>query len=197
MAIPSSPEYNVDLLVAQQQPGIENPEIQKSYWSKKLSPYYQRNPLARSFRLGFISYSLIVNKQLSVLGILAAIGLDPKQLRNTVIIHALLIGLISLPTGTYLGIVGSKFFLHNNLGKVYGAIEIPTTDICIIVIISFLALVVAALLPAIKASKLSPTEAIAGKANRGSNQEIASPLLSFKRCRSQFSLLLSTLIRTF
>ncbi|HPZ22738.1 MAG TPA: FtsX-like permease family protein [Bacillota bacterium] len=188
MAIPSSPEYNVDLLVAQQQRGIENPEIQKELLVQKTLPLIINGILLLAlFVLVFISYSLIVNKQLSVLGILAAIGLDPKQLRNTVIIHALLIGLISLPTGTYLGIVGSKFFLHNNLGKVYGAIEIPTTDICIIVIISFLALVVAALLPAIKASKLSPTEAIAGKANRGSNQEIASPLLSFKRCRSQFS----------
>lgn len=188
MAIPSSPEYNVDLLVAHQQPGIENPEIQKELLVQKTLPLIINGILLLAlFVLVFISYSLIVNKQLSVFGILAAIGLDPKQLRNTVIIHALLIGLISLPTGTYLGIVGSKFFLHNNLGKVYGAIEIPTTDICIIVIISFLALVVAALLPAIKASKLSPTEAIAGKANRGSNQEIASPLLSFKRCRSQLS----------
>ena len=188
MAIPTSPEYNVDMLVAQQQPGIENPEIQKELLVQKTLPLIINGILLLAlFVLVFISYSLIVNKQLPVLGILAAIGLDPNQLRNTVIIHALLIGLTSLPTGTYLGIVGSKFFLQNNLGKVYGAIEVPITDISLIVIISFLALFFAALLPAIKASKLSPIEAIAGKANSGSNQEIASPLLSFKRCRSKFS----------
>jgi len=188
MAIPTSPEYNVDMLVAQQQPGIENPEIQKELLVQKTLPLIINGILLLAlFVLVFISYSLIVNKQLPVLGILAAIGLDPNQLRNTVIIHALLIGLTSLPTGTYLGIVGSKFFLQNNLGKVYEAIEVPITDISLIVIISFLALFFAALLPAIKASKLSPIEAIAGKANSGSNQEIASPLLSFKRCRSKFS----------
>ena len=144
------------------------------------------------------SFSISVAEKNRQYGMLASIGATSKQIKRNVIFEGMIIGLIAIPLGVILGIVAIMILLQvvnyllvdmlNNLSFIYSIN--PLAIVCTIVI-SLITIYLSCLIPAIRASKISPIESIrgnkdiktkatAGQAQRQTRQES-------RRCRRYFS----------
>lgn len=112
------------------------------------------------------SFAISVMERKKQFGLFSSIGATKKQLRHTVFFEALIIGIIGIPLGilgAFIGI-GTVITILNHL--LTDIIEIPFTlhayPIFIIIPLIFMIAVIllSAFLPAYKASKITPIEAI-------------------------------------
>lgn len=115
------------------------------------------------------SFSISVAEKNRQYGMLASIGATSKQIKRNVIFEGMIIGLIAIPLGVILGIVAIMILLQvvnyllvdmlNNLSFIYSIN--PLAIVCTIVI-SLITIYLSCLIPAIRASKISPIESIRG-----------------------------------
>ncbi len=115
------------------------------------------------------SFSISVAEKNRQYGMLASIGATSKQIKRNVIFEGMIIGLIAIPLGVILGIVEIMILLQvvnyllvdmlNNLSFIYSIT--PLAIVCTIVI-SLITIYLSCLIPAIRASKISPIESIRG-----------------------------------
>ena len=115
------------------------------------------------------SFSISVAEKNRQYGMLASIGATSKQIKRNVIFEGMIIGLIAIPLGVILGIVAIMILLQvvnyllvdmlNNLSFIYSIN--PLVIVCTIVI-SLITIYLSCLIPAIRASKISPIESIRG-----------------------------------
>ncbi|MFT7475417.1 MAG: putative ABC transport system permease protein [Verrucomicrobiales bacterium] len=119
------------------------------------------------------TFSIVTSQRIRELGLLRAIGATPSQVRRSVLIESLFIGIVASLMGIVAG-VGIAYGMRELLALV--AIELPAFGVVlkpftigIAMIVGVVVTVVSAVLPAIKASRVAPVTAITGSADLESN----------------------------
>ena len=115
------------------------------------------------------SFSISVSEKTKQYGMLASVGATKKQIKRSVLLEGLYIGIIAIPLGILLGIVAIVILLwivNLLMGDMMEGTEfvynVPGMAILISVAISGITIFLSCLIPAIKASKIPPIEAIRG-----------------------------------
>lgn len=114
------------------------------------------------------SFNISITERKKQFGMLSSIGSTSKQIRNMVLKEGLLLSLIGIPLGIISSIVGIGITLQviNNLGifeEFYNSrLDLTISPLSILVTIFFggLTIFISSFIPAIKASKTSPIDAI-------------------------------------
>ena len=114
-------------------------------------------------------FSISVSEKTKQYGMLASVGATKKQIKRSVLLEGLYIGVIAIPLGILLGIVAIIILLwivNLLIGDMMEGTEfvynVPEMAILISVVISGITIFLSCLIPAIKASKIPPIEAIRG-----------------------------------
>lgn len=114
------------------------------------------------------SFSISATERSRQFGMLASIGATPKQIRHSVIFEGLIIGAIGVPLGLILGAIATfvlviivNFLLQD---MIIASVEfsLPLWIFPITIGLSFITIFLSSLVPAIRAGKMSPIEAIRG-----------------------------------
>ena len=115
------------------------------------------------------SFIISVSEKTKQYGMLASVGATKKQIKRSVLLEGLYIGIIAIPLGILLGIVAIIILLwivNLLIGDMMEGTEfvynVPGMAILISVVISGITIFLSCLIPAIKASKIPPIEAIRG-----------------------------------
>ena len=115
------------------------------------------------------SFSISVSEKTKQYGMMSSIGATSKQIRKSVLFEALFIGIIGIPLGIILGIIATAIlvwllnFLMKGLLTDEGSLMVyalPAEAILITVIMSGITIFLSAIIPAIRASRITPIEAI-------------------------------------
>ena len=190
----TSPLYNASLIIAEGRRGFNEHNVgrQSDLLSSNLSLIINAIMQAVLFIMIFVSMNLIINNNVRILGMFAAIGLTPAKIRNMVLWQTVFILLVSIPFACVLGIAGSYAFLSLSVGVVGGSVVLPVQTIIVCIAVCLCSVIMATLYPAIKASKISPITAI--NTIQGVNQDdnLRQPRilkLSLIRGKIAFSLL--------
>ena len=115
------------------------------------------------------SFSISVTEKVRELGMLSSIGATAKQIRKSVIFEGFIIALIGIPIGIISGIIAVMVLVEvinvllmdefATLGEKF-TYAIPIIVPILSVILGWITIFFSSLIPAIKASKISPIEAI-------------------------------------
>ena len=115
------------------------------------------------------SFSISVSKKTKQYGMLASVGATKKQIKRSVLLEGLYIGIVAIPLGILLGIVAIiillwivNLLLVDMMEGTSFVYDVPGMAILISVVISGITIFLSCLIPAIKASKIPPIEAIRG-----------------------------------
>ena len=115
------------------------------------------------------SFSISVSEKTKQYGMLASVGATKKQIKRSVLLEGLYIGIVAIPLGILLGIVAIIILLwivNLLMGDMMEGTEfvynVPGMAILISVVISGITIFLSCLIPAIKASRIPPIEAIRG-----------------------------------
>lgn len=115
------------------------------------------------------SFSISVSEKTKQYGMLASVGATKKQIKRSVLLEGLYIGIVAIPLGILLGIVAIIILLwivNLLMGDMREGTEfvynVPGMAILISVVISGITIFLSCLIPAIKASRIPPIEAIRG-----------------------------------
>ena len=115
------------------------------------------------------SFSISVSEKTKQYGMLASVGATKKQIRKSVLLEGLYIGIISIPLGILLGIIAIiillwivNLLLVDMMEGTSFVYDVPVAAILISIAISTVTIFLSCLIPAIKASRISPIEAIRG-----------------------------------
>lgn len=113
------------------------------------------------------SFAISVMERKKQFGLFSSIGATKKQIRKTVLFEAIVVSLIGIPLGivsAYLGIGIVVLIMNNLLGEMLNGINIHLSTYPMFVLVPILFMIItifaSAFLPAKKASKISPIEAI-------------------------------------
>jgi putative ABC transport system permease protein len=112
----------------------------------------------------FNTFSMLIAQRARELALMRALGASRNQVTNSVLIESLIVGLFSSVVGLLAGI-GVAFGLQALLSKLgidlpSGETVIATRTIVVSFVVGILVTAVAALVPAIKASRVAPVEAM-------------------------------------
>ncbi len=117
------------------------------------------------------AFNITLSERVKQFGILASVGASKKQLRKSILIEALMICVISLPLGIIAGLLGIKVTLiyiqqiasgvsQNFMGRVPIYLHVSWIGIVISIVVTLITVLISAYRPALKASRISPVEAI-------------------------------------
>lgn len=112
------------------------------------------------------SFAISVMERKKQFGLFSSIGATKKQLRHTVFFEAMIVGFIGIPLGVLGAIMGIGVVLHivnSMLPNVFQfplALSIYLNFVIIPVIFMILVIIFSAFIPALRASKITPIEAI-------------------------------------
>ncbi|NNF54044.1 MAG: FtsX-like permease family protein [Acidimicrobiales bacterium] len=109
------------------------------------------------------TFAILVSQRIQQIGMLRAIGAGRGQIRNTIFIEAILVGVIGSVLGIVCGVgvaelIKALFESQGGFPETGTVISLRTVIVALIV--GIVATLVSALLPAFKAGKISPVEAI-------------------------------------
>lgn len=113
------------------------------------------------------SISISITERIKQYGILSSIGATSKQIKKNVLYEGFLLSIVAIPIGIGVGIgaIGIVLSIVNNilkdyLGNLKLALYVSPVSITIAILISLFTIFISIIIPAIKASKISPIEAI-------------------------------------
>lgn len=127
-----------------------------------------------SVLLIYNAFTMSLNERVRYLGMLASVGATKRQKRASIYFEGFILGIIGIPVGTLAGIAGiavTLYFLSDKIistGMIAGiensnlkiSVDVPLWAIIMIVIFSVLTIWISTLIPAKKASKITPIDAI-------------------------------------
>ncbi len=130
------------------------------------------------------SFEISITEKIKQYGMLSAIGATSKQLRYSVFIEGIILGLIGIPIGIFLGAI-SIFILFNILQNIFGeqllgtsfVFSVDAVSIIIAVILNMVTIYLLSRKSAKKASKILPIEAIRG------NQDVKTDMKPIKESK--------------
>lgn len=115
------------------------------------------------------SFSISVSEKNRQYGMLSSVGATSKQIRRNVIFEGMVIGLIAIPLGILFGIIAImillqvvNYLLEDMLDGMKFTYSINLVAVLISIIISIITIYLSCLIPAKRASKISPIESIRG-----------------------------------
>ena len=118
------------------------------------------------------SFSISVSEKTKQYGMLTSVGATKKQIKKTVLLEGFYIGLIAIPLGIVCGIIAIVVLLwivNLLLGDMIDGIKfvysVPLLPILISIGVSVITIYLSCIIPARKASKIPPIEAIRGNAD--------------------------------
>ncbi len=123
---------------------------------------------AASVSLIYNSFSISVAERTRQFGLLASLGASKRQLRRSVLVEALMLGVVGIPCGILLGVGGTAAVLQLTgagfsalLGVDEGlALAIEPASLAISASLSLVTLLVSAWIPALRAGRVSAVDAI-------------------------------------
>lgn len=126
--------------------------------------------VAGSVSLIYNSFAISVSERTRQFGLLSSIGATKRQLRMSVIYEALVLCVVSIPLGLVVGIAGAAVTFKNitsmlNLGVISGAnlelsVHFSLPMVLVAIAIGIVTVVISAIIPAIRAGRLSAIDAI-------------------------------------
>lgn len=114
------------------------------------------------------SFSISATERMRQFGMLSSVGATPRQIRHSIFFEGLVIGAIGIPLGILLGIaaVAILVWIVNTLlaGMIEGAVvfSMPFWVFPVAIGLSLVTIFFSSLMPAIRAGRMSPIEAIRG-----------------------------------
>ncbi len=110
------------------------------------------------------TFAILVGQRTRQLGVLRSVGASTRQIRALVLLEAVVIGIISSVIGLFggLGVAQILKSLFNSGGNSFpdGPLELQPRTIVVVVMVGLVVTVLSALLPALRASRVSPLEAV-------------------------------------
>lgn len=117
------------------------------------------------------SFTISLTEKTRELGMLASIGATAKQIRNSILWEGVILGAISVPLGSFIGIlaIGIVLMIVNSIIQGGGTPLIDHFDLTLVIswqsivvsaILSAIMIFISSLRPAIRASKIAPIDAI-------------------------------------
>lgn len=130
--------------------------------------------LVASVVLIYNAFAMSLNEKVRYLGMLSSVGATKRQKKNSIYFEGLILGIIGLPLGILSGIAGIGITLSLLGDKIISSgmlnfadngnlkmnVVVPWWIVIIIVLISAITIFVSCLIPAKKASKITPIDAI-------------------------------------
>ncbi len=115
------------------------------------------------------TFTIVIGQRIRELGLLRAIGATGRQVRQSVLIEALAVGLISTVLGTIFGLGAARvlILILEQFGATFpdGPLPLELRTILWALAVGVLVTLISAYLPARKAAKISPMEALSETAN--------------------------------
>ena len=115
------------------------------------------------------SFSISVAEKNKQYGMMSSVGATAKQIRKSVLFEGFAIGIIAIPLGILLGVIAIiillqvvNYLLSDMLNGMRFVYTLPLIPVLISIAISAITIYLSCLIPAIKASKISPIESIRG-----------------------------------
>ncbi|WP_062294043.1 ABC transporter permease [Demequina phytophila] len=109
------------------------------------------------------TFRIIVTQRTREFGLLRAIGVSGRQLRTMILLEALVIAVVASTVGIalgYLGALGLSAVVEAVSGNIFGTVTLPLDALLWGYALGALVTLIAALMPAIHASTISPMEAL-------------------------------------
>ena len=121
-----------------------------------------------SIALIYNAFSISVAERTKQFGLLSSVGATKKQLRRMVITEALMVSVVGIPLGILAGVGGigvTLIFVGNKFQALVGypiplKLSVSTISLVIAVIIALLTVLISAIVPSKRATKVSAIEAI-------------------------------------
>ena len=118
------------------------------------------------------SFSISVSEKTKQYGMLTSVGATKKQIRKTVLLEGFYIGLIAIPLGILCGIIAIivllwivNMLLGDMLSGSRFVYSVPLLPIFISIAVSIITIYLSCIIPARRAAKIPPIEAIRGNAD--------------------------------
>lgn len=115
------------------------------------------------------SFAISVAEKTKQYGMLSSVGATKKQIRKTVLLEGTYIGAIAIPLGILCGIIAIvvllwivNYLIGDMMGGVVFIYNVPLLPILLSIVISAITIYLSCIIPAIRASRISPIEAIRG-----------------------------------
>lgn len=125
--------------------------------------------IAASVALIYNAFGISLAERTRYLGMLATVGATKKQKRQSVYFEGFLLGVVSIPLGLLFGILGIDITLRllspylnelNNAVNYQMHAVVPVWAIVVIVVLSAFTIFISSLIPAAKASRTTPIDAL-------------------------------------
>lgn len=121
-----------------------------------------------SIALIYNAFSISVAERTKQFGLLSSVGATKKQLRRMVVTEALMVSVVGIPLGILAGVGGigvTLIFVGNKFQALVGypiplKLSVSTLSLVIAVVISLLTVLISAIVPSKRATKVSAIEAI-------------------------------------
>lgn len=123
-----------------------------------------------SVSLIYNSFSISVSERRKHFGLLSSVGATRKQLINSVLYEALVIGSIGIPLGIGSGILGigvTLYLLRDNFIRMFGerypvelSLSVSVASVIVAALVSIITILISAYIPARRAKKISPMDAV-------------------------------------
>ncbi|MDO5294668.1 MAG: FtsX-like permease family protein [bacterium] len=121
-----------------------------------------------SITLIYNSFAISISERSKQLGMLSSVGATKRQKRNTVFFEAFVYGVIGIPVGIVSGIFGmsvafkivGKMLLSGSSLTVPLTLQVSIKTLVLSVVVAIITILISAYIPAIRASRISPIEAI-------------------------------------
>lgn len=115
----------------------------------------------------FNVFNISITERTKEFGMLRAIGASPLRIKGIVLGEGITLGMIFIPIGIFLGslAVRTVMMLSSATGNLNGLFHIPMAGITPALVVGFLSIIIGVYFPAVKASRISPMEAISSNNN--------------------------------